>query len=149
MDADGRTYDDDGEYFFDCTQQSKATVAATKMKPNKPDYEKLRPLFGWAPADIIRQTYLKTTRYAWTVLHYPFRKHFKTRFPAANIHRRNEPVATNTVFSDTPAIPGGHKCAQLFFGVKTFVTDCYPMKTDAEFVNTLEDNIRERGAMTS
>ena len=28
------------------------------------------------------------------------------------------------------------------------VTDVYPMKTDAEFVNTLEDNIRDRGAPT-
>ena len=91
--------------------------------------------------------YLKNTRYARTVLHYPFRKHFKTQFPAANIHRRNERVATDTVFSDTHAIPGGHKCAQLFFGVKTCVTDCYPMKTNAEFVYTLEDNIREREAM--
>ena len=27
------------------------------------------------------------------------------------------------------------------------VCDAYPMKTSEQFVNTLEDNIRERGAM--
>ena len=30
---------------------------------------------------------------------------------------------------------------------KTLVTDVYGMKTDKEFVNTLEDTIRKRGAM--
>jgi hypothetical protein len=32
-------------------------------------------------------------------------------------------------------------------GHNTLVADVYGIKTDREFVNTLEDNIRERGAM--
>ena len=63
------------------------------------------------------------------------------------MHRRNEPVATDTIFSDTPAVDSGVKAAQLFVGRKSLVADVYPIKTDKEFVNTLEDNIRERGAM--
>ena len=31
------------------------------------------------------------------------RKHFKSRFPAFNIPRQSEEVATDTIFSDTPA----------------------------------------------
>ena len=31
-------------------------------------------------------------------------------------------------------------------GTKSLVVDAYGIKTDSEFVNTLEDNIRKRGA---
>jgi hypothetical protein len=63
------------------------------------------------------------------------------------MHRRNEPVATDTIWSDTPAVDNGAKFAQLFVGLRSLVTDVYPMKTDKEFVNSLEDHIRYRGAM--
>jgi hypothetical protein len=33
-------------------------------------------------------------------------------------------------------------------GTETLVTDIYGMKTEKKFVNTLEDNIHERGAMS-
>ena len=34
-----------------------------------------------------------------------------------------------------------------FVGCKTLVTDIYGMKTDNELVNTIKDNVRNRGAM--
>jgi len=37
--------------------------------------------------------------------------------------------------------------AQLFIGRKSLVSDACGVKTDAAFVNTLEDNMRQRGAM--
>ena len=67
--------------------------------------------------------------------------------PALNVHRRNEPVATDTIYSNTPAIESGVTQPQFFVGCKTMVCDAYPMKTDKQFVNTLEDNIRTCGAM--
>ena len=76
------------------------------------------------------------------------RKHFKSRFPAFNIPRRSEEVATDTIFSDTPAIDSGVTMAQSFVGKRNLVTDVYPLKSQNQFVNTLEDNIRFRGAMT-
>ena len=75
------------------------------------------------------------------------KKHIKSRNPALNIHRRHEPVATDTIFSDTPAVDIGVKQAQVFVGRDTLVADAYPMKSRRQFVNTLEDNIRRRGAM--
>ena len=75
------------------------------------------------------------------------RKHYKSRFPALNCSRRNEDVATDTIFSDTPAIDNGSKCAQFFVGRESLVADIYPMKDPKQFVSTLEDNIRRRGAM--
>ena len=35
---------------------------------------------------------------------------------------------------------------KVFVGMNTNVTDVYPLKTEKQFVNTLEDNIRNRGA---
>ncbi len=113
----------------------------------EPNYEALRPCIAWAPLDIIKRTFSATTQYARNVYHLPFRKHFKSRFPALNVHRHQEPVATNTVYADTPAIDDGSTCAQIFVGHESLVTDIYGMKTDKEFVNTLEDNICHHGAM--
>jgi len=68
-------------------------------------------------------------------------------FPALNVHRCQEPVATDTVYADTPAIDDGSTCAQIFVGRESLVTDVYGMKINKEFLNTLEDNIRCQGAM--
>jgi septum formation inhibitor MinC len=63
------------------------------------------------------------------------------------VKQRQEPVATDTVFSDTPVVDCGVNAAQLFVGRESLVADVYGLKTDKEFVNTLEENIREWGAM--
>ena len=78
---------------------------------------------------------------------FPMKRHLKSRNPALNVPRRHEPVATDTVFSDTPGLDSGVKQAQVFVGRDTLVADAYPMKSGKQFVNTLEDNIRRRGAM--
>ena len=41
----------------------------------------------------------------------------------------------------------GHTYCQVFVGRKSLVIDVYSMGTSKEFVNTLEDVIRKRGAM--
>ena len=78
---------------------------------------------------------------------FPMKKHVKSRNPALNIHRRHEAVATDTVFSDTPAVDSCVKQAQVFVGRDTLVPDAYPIKSGKQFVNTLDDNIRRWGAM--
>ena len=75
------------------------------------------------------------------------KKHLKSSNPALNIPRRHEPVATDTVFSDTPAADSGVKQAQVFVGRGTLAADTYPMKSGKQFVNTLDNNIRRRGAI--
>ena len=74
------------------------------------------------------------------------RKQYKSPYPWANVVRRDEDVATDTVFSDTPAVDGGETCAQFFSGMKSLVCDIKAMKTVKQFVNTLEDIITDRGA---
>ena len=68
--------------------------------------------------------------------------------PALNVKRRNEDVATDTFFCDTPAIRCGHTIGQLYYGLDSHVTDVQGVKWEKQFVNTLLDNIRKRGAPT-
>ena len=75
------------------------------------------------------------------------KRHLKSRNPALNVPRRHEPVATDTIFSGTPAVDSGVKQPQVFEGRDSLVADVYPMKSEKQFVNTFEDNIRRWGAM--
>ena len=76
------------------------------------------------------------------------KKWFKSPYPACNVQRHQEHIATDTVFSDTPAIDDGSRVAQIFVGTESLVTDVYGMKTKKQFVNALQDVIRPRGAPT-
>jgi hypothetical protein len=110
--------------------------------------EAIRPFLLYANAEIVRKTLENTTQYGRTPQGDRLQQHHKSYNPAINVQRRNEAVATDTVFSDTPAIGGGQTCAQIFVGVDTLLTDVYGVKTTKQFVNTLQDNIRQRGAMS-
>ncbi len=63
-------------------------------------------------------------------------------------HRRDEPVATDTIYLDTPAVDSGATIAQVFVGVESLITDVHAIKTDWQFINTLEDQIQTQGAPT-
>jgi hypothetical protein len=56
------------------------------------------------------------------------RKRYKSRFPEFNVSQRNKPVATDTVFSNTPAIDNYASIAQIFVGRDTLVTDIKSIK---------------------
>ena len=53
------------------------------------------------------------------------KRHMKSRNPALNVPRRHEPVATDTIFSDTPAVDSGVEKAQVFVGSDLLVADVY------------------------
>ena len=125
------------------------------ISKHNPDLEGLRPYLGWTPLNRIKRTLEATTQYARADHRLPMRKHFKTRFPAANVARLDEVVATDTFFSDIPAhddgIPGhgGATMIQLYTGVTSQLTKGYPMGSVSEMPGTLEDFIREVGAPNS
>ena len=68
-------------------------------------------------------------------------KSTKSRNPVFNIPRRSEAAATDTIFSDTPAVDDGSTMAQFFCGHDTLVCDAYGIKSTKQFINTLSDNI--------
>ena len=57
-------------------------------------------------------------------------------------------MAADTVYCNTPAIDSRATSAQIFVCAKTFLTDVCGMKSDKQFVPTLSDNIRQRGAIS-
>ena len=70
-----------------------------------PDFEKFMPYFGWVNVDTVQKTMEQSTQWGVSLPNtFPMKKHLKSRNPAFNIPRRHEAVATDTVFSDTPAV---------------------------------------------
>ena len=102
----------------------------------EPDYQSLRPFFGWINPNFIKKTFENTTQYARIPMGTLLKRAFKSPNPALNVHRRPEPVACDIVYADTPAIDDGSKAAVLFVGTRTLVTDIYGIKTDKQFVGT-------------
>jgi hypothetical protein len=110
------------------------------------EYGEYRKYFLNVPATTVRHTFDCTTR---NYRHIPATNHymtFKSPYPANNVLRRHEMVATDTVFSDTVAW-GGYTAAQVFVGKLSRYIASHPCKTDKDFPRTLEDEIRKRGAM--
>ena len=124
------------------------TAHLHQSSPQEPDWNALRQVFAWTPPSSIKDTFNVTTRHG-TAPHTQdyIKKHFKSRNPVFNIPRRSEAVATDTIFSDTPAVDDGSTMAQFFCGHDTLVCDAYGIKSTKKFINTLSDNIRKRGAM--
>ena len=114
----------------------------------EPDWNALRPFFAWTSPSSTQDTFNVTTRHGSAPHTQDYiKKHFKSRNPVFNIPRRSEAVATDTIFSDTPAVDDGSTMAQFFCGRDTLVCDAYGIKSTKQFINTLSDNIRKRGAM--
>ena len=124
------------------------TANLHQSPPQEPDWNALHPFFAWTSPSSIKDTFNVTTRHG-TAPHTQdyIKKHFKSRNPVFNIPRRSEAVATDTIFSDTLAVDDGSTMAQFFCGRDTLVCDAYGIKSTKQFINTLSDNIRKRGAM--
>jgi Reverse transcriptase (RNA-dependent DNA polymerase) len=122
------------------------------VRPKQQDFQRLKPHFGFVPVERIQKTIANTSQYARMDNRLPLRKHYKSRFPAANVSRLNETVATDTFFSDVIAHDdgilghGGTTMLQLYCGCTSLLTAGYPMKTGDEMAGTLQDFIRHHGA---
>jgi hypothetical protein len=131
----------------DSNEDDVPKKAPVEMKKSKVDYKKYRPYFLHVPAHKIKKTFKQSTQYATNVMAgRNIRQTIKSPFPAHNVHRRNEPMATDTIFSETPAVDGGETMAQFYCGRKSLVIDIYGMGSSKEFVNTLLDNIQDEGS---
>jgi hypothetical protein len=127
---------------------NRTNIGPVKTR-RKINYEALRPFFLNVKAEVVRQTITNTTQFAHNILAGPnMMKTYKSPFPACNVRRRNEAVATDTIVSQVPAVDtGGIKVAQIFVGRDTLVCDVYGLRSESQFVNSLLENMRRRGAM--
>src|SRR6056300_1198686 len=119
---------------------------SSAVKSRERDWERLRRHFAWLPKLVVQKTFDCTTQLARIPMSVHLQRHFRSPFPALNVSRRNEALATDTVYSDVPDIEHGHVAAQFFVGLESLVSDVYGVKTDKQFLQTLQDVVRRRGA---
>ena len=132
-----------------CTEISSAfTANLHQSSPQEPDWNTQRPYLAWTSPSSIKDTFNVTTRHGTAPNTQDYIKnHFKPRNPVFIIPRCSEDVATDTIFSDTPAVDDGSTMAQFFCGHDTLVCDAYGIKSTKQFINTLSGKIRKWGAM--
>ena len=87
------------------------------------DFEAPQPKFGWSPVDVIKSTFENTTQFHQTPASTQLKKQCCSPHPACDVQCRQEPLATDTVHSDTPAIDDGSKVAQTFVGAESCVVN--------------------------
>ena len=73
--------------------------------------------------------------------HIPFHKHFKSCFPTANISCHDEPVTTDSMFSNEPTLGSKATTAQIIIGHNSKYIDVYGVATEYDLSHTLEENI--------
>ena len=78
-----------------------------EIMSNKPDFETPKPYSGWLPTETIIKTYGCTAQLAKIPMSMVLKMHYKTPFPASNVHCCNKPIVTSTVYADTLAIDAG------------------------------------------
>ena len=72
----------------------------------------------------------------------PKLKHaFKFPNPILNVLPCGEPVASDRIISETPAVDCSATDAQIFIGTNSCVKNIYSIHIPKQFVNTLEDNV--------
>jgi len=142
--------DDDPLFYFDAYEdETQLQVNNKVIKPKEPNYFKFREHFLMAPLDVIKRTFEYTTRMArkGKLPGMNMKKWYRSPFPAFNVRRRNEDVATDTIYANVASVWGGYKAAQVFVGCESKHISIYPMNTDNQFVSVLQDKIRQNGAM--
>ena len=136
----------------DCGSHTEISSVFTanlhQSSPQEPDWNTQRPFLAWTSPSSIKDTFNVTTRHGTAPNTQDYiKKHLKPRNPVFSIPRCSEDVATDTIFSDTPAVDDGSTMAQFFCGHDTLVCDAYGIKSTKQFINTLSDKIRKWGAM--
>ena len=87
---------------FDLNTADNSYPLSSQCMIKDQDYEALCPYLLWLSIDHIKQMLVTTTQWFHNTYHIPFHKHCKSCFTTANVNQWNEPVATDTMFSDEP-----------------------------------------------
>ena len=117
------------------------------QNPSKIDHAAMRPFFAWMPVQRICKMFEKTTQF----MHMPSSTYLCKRHhssnPAANVYQCWETDATNTIFSDTPAVDGSETAAQVFVGHTTKFASVHPLKDTGEksLLGAFQDCVCQNG----
>ena len=127
--------------------ERQAQPEACRVTPREWGWETLRRFFGWASVDLVEKTFQVTTQIGCLSNAIHLKKHYHSPNPALNVRRHQEPITTDYIYANVPAVDDGSMGAQIFLGMESEVCDVQGLKSPKQFVNSLEDNIRKRGAM--
>ena len=100
---------------------AKITNTEQDITPKEPKYSSCIPNFAWQSAEVVKRTFEATTQYIWLPVSTHLTRHFKSPFPALNVKRREESVATNTVYADVSAVDCAHTQAPFYCGTSSLV----------------------------
>ena len=115
-----------------------------QISPSNHNFQAYSKYFLGAPISTIERTFQATTQFSlsgWLTGHI-FDTH-KAPLPALNVRRCNEPVATDTIYADVPAIDNGSHAAQFICGTESHFCDIYGVQTDGNLATVLMDNIHK------
>ena len=120
---------------------TSSSQAGRSIQPQKKNFQHLQRFFAWLPSQLIERTFRNSTQYGY-MPNSPDGNLF-TRFhapnPALNVHRFNDDILTDKIFSDTPAVDSGYTAAQIFFGRKSHLVHIEPATTQHKFIHALQN----------
>ena len=129
--------------------ECRAQPEARRVKPRDHDWEPLRRFFGWASANLVERTFQAMTQMGRLSNAVHLKKHYRSPNRALNVHHHQEPVATDYVYADVPAVDDGSMGAQIFVGMESEVCDAQGLKSPKQFVNSLRITSENAGPWTS
>jgi len=99
------------------TKSIETNKTPAQVKKKHIDYSQYRAHFLGVPIEKIKATFQATTQFAANVMAgNKILQTIKSPWPANNVRRRNEPVATDAIKAQAPAVDDGSAMAQLFIG---------------------------------
>ena len=116
--------------------------------PTEHDFERMKPYFAWVPTKLIKHTFKNSTQYGF-MPNSPDGNLFKrwhSPNPAMNVFRLQDDLLTDKIHSNTPAIDGGFKEAQVFFGRKSHIIHVETISKTKKFVQCLQNFVNKWGA---
>jgi hypothetical protein len=118
--------------------------------PSKKDVEEYSKYFPGTDINTLRKTFDATTQYGskGATQGHTLCNQIASPNPILNLPRRHKEVATDTLYSNTPAFDSGFMAAQFFIGRKSNFRSARRLgSSDKDFVHTLMDEICKYGAM--
>ena len=109
--------------------ETQITTKPREIRANEPAYKISILHFSWQPIKIIKKIFNSTIQYIRKYMNTHHTRNFRSPFPALNIPRFQESVATDTIYANIPAIYCGHTIVSFYCGINSQVFDVYGIKT--------------------
>ena len=123
--------------------------APSVTTPSKIYHEAIQPFFAWIPVDRVQKTFERTTQFMPMSSSTYLRKQHQSANHVANMFFCGEADATDTIFSDTPAVDGGQTAAHIFSGRHSKLTSIHPLRDtgEEEIFGAFQDRVHWHGSL--